>query len=198
MGSSMPSVDAAAAETANWIPDINRYGLPKPPAWFLKILWDQDPGLVVIPSRQGQKYILARRRDRSKLIANIARTQINERVHKRVNYSDSDMLEGRSFVKVDSIRSITGNVFNASWMTSCPAMIKELRDRDMWAAGGAEKYIEKIEAEEKAKADRQRKTLLDDLDHRAGDAWRSYQARTGQRNQRATSGRVKFVPAGQL
>lgn len=197
----MPTLDAAATETSNWIPDVNRYGIPKPPAWFLKVLWDQDSALVLIPSRQSRKYILARRRDRSKVIANIVQHEIDERIHKRVRYSDSDMLAQYKLVVVDSIRSITGNLHQASWMASTPEMMQELRERDMWAAGGAEKYIEKIEERERTAAQKKRANLLDDLDHRAGDAWRSYQARTGQRNQHANSGvstKVKLVHAGRL
>lgn len=178
--SSFPKVDLSA----NWIADVNRFNLPKPPAWFLKILWDQDAALVVLPSRQGRKYLIGRRRERSRVVAGIVQHQVNENVHARVGHSDSALLEDHKLVKVDAITSLTGNMHNASWMTSSPEILKDLRDRDMWAAGGADAYIAKLEAGEQARADQKRAALLDDIDHRAGDAWRSYQARTGQRNHR--------------
>lgn len=183
--SDMPSVQSSR----NWIPDVNRFGIPKPPDWFLKVLWDQDAALVLLPSRQSPKYILARRRDFSKIMAGIVRTLTSS--HRQAKYLDADMLESRNLVKVDAITSIRNNVFDASWMVSSPEIMKDLRDRDMWAAGGADKYIEKIELQEQLERDQQRTKMLDDLDHRARDSWRSYQARTGRRNQHANGAAVQ-------
>lgn len=182
--SRMPSIDSSAALQSNWIPDTNPFRLPQPPSWFLKLLWDQDAGLVMLPSRQGRKYLLARRRERSQTMHRIA---INEKVHRRVPQSDGDMLESRHCVLVDTITSITGNAGTGSWMASAPGILQSLRNRDMWAAGGADKYNDKLLADEALVADRERQRLLDDIDHRARDAWRSYQARTGRRNQHANN-----------
>jgi hypothetical protein len=195
--SDMPSVDA----TANWEPDVNRFGLPKPPAWFLKMLWDQDAALVVLPSRQGRKYIVARRRSLSKNVNQIVQTLLADAMkkHKAVRYLDSEMLESRKLVVVDAITSMTGNLHDAGWMASAPGMLGELRSRDMWTAGGVDKFLENLEAREAKQAAKQRQSLLDDIDHRAGDAWRSYQARTGARNQHANSGaKAKILPVGTL
>jgi hypothetical protein len=176
---------ATADLSSNWVADVNRFNLPKPPAWFLKILWDQDAALVVLPSRQGRKYLVGRRRERSRIVAGITQAVLNEKVHQHVPYSDSAMLESYRLVKVDAITSITGNAATGSWMTSSPEILKDLRDRDMWSAGGADAYIAKIEGEEAALVAEKRAKLLDDIDHRARDAWRSLQARTGQRNHHA-------------
>jgi hypothetical protein len=177
--SNMPTLDAAGDR--NWIPDVNRFNLPKPPEWFLKVLWDADPGLVLLPSRQGEKYVLGRRREFSRTVAKIALT-INERVHARVRYSDSEMLESRGIVRVDAIQHRFGmSAAWGSWMRSCPEIMSDLRKRDMWAAGGAEAYITRLEAEEAAEDAAKRKQTEDDIEYRAADAWRSYQARTGQR-----------------
>lgn len=181
----------------NWIPDINRYGLPVPPEWFLKAMWDMDAGLVILPSRGTRKYLVARRRDKSLASFRIVEKVIEaaQKKHKRTPYLDSDLLESNKLVGVDVI---SGNVYGGTWN---PSMLAGLRDRDMWAAGGADEYIKKIEAaEEKERIDK-RVSVLDDIEYRAKDAWRSYQARTGQRNQHAKDRRrgqkkSPFQPSG--
>lgn len=197
--SNMPSVVASAAMTSNWIPDLNPHHLPKPPAWFLKILWDHDAGLVVLPSRQVRRYVLARRRERSKLVANVLERVEQQSGPSLCSGSDAEMLKRYKLVKVDGINCVHGNYHAASWMTSTPGLLSDLRSRDMWAAGGFEKYHAQLLADEKQAEDTKRAEMLDSIDHRARDAYRSYQARTGQRNQRATSGtQAKFVSVGTL
>lgn len=163
-----------AVDYRNWIADQNPHGLPKPPMWFLKGLFDQDAALVILPSRVSKKYILARRRELS------MRAPLMVKAHNKLMQAtrggDGDMLASHNLQGVDSI---VGNVHGA-WS---PAILADLKSRDMWAAGGADKYIEKLEADEKKVRDNKRKKVLDDMDHRARDAWKSYQARTGQRNQ---------------
>lgn len=188
----------------NWIPDVNRFALPTPPEWFLKAIWDLDAGLVLLPSRMQRKYVLARRRSASLAMKKIADMTMSSRLRKdtpATSYSDGDMLSEYSLVLVDSIRSRVGDVAQGSWMRSAPAILAELRARDMWANGGGEKYSDRLEAVEKEQEEKKRKALLDDIDHRARDAWRSYQARTGQRT-RAGHGqprsRVKLVHVGTL
>jgi hypothetical protein len=90
-----------------------------------------------------------------------------------------------------------------SWMRSCPEIMSDLRKRDMWAAGGAEAYITRLEAEEAAEDAAKRKQTEDDIEYRAADAWRSYQARTGQRTAFGDTGisrtsRAKIVQVGRL
>jgi hypothetical protein len=173
---------SVAMSFGNWIPDINRNNLPKPPAWFLKRLWDQDPGLVIVPARTARKYLLARRRDRSlavpMIVENLKTAAIKK--HARVMYSDGDLLASLKLVAVDTI---VGN-FHTGW-AGADAIIADLRDRDMWADGGVDAYIARVEAKEEQTRLDQRKKFLDDVDHRASDAYRSYKARTGQRNHTA-------------
>ena len=179
---------SVAMSFGNWIPDINRYNLPKPPAWFLKRLWDQDSGLVIVPARTARKYLLARRRERSlavpMIVENLKTAAVKK--HQRVAYSDGDLLASLKLVSVDTI---VGN-FHTGW-TGADAIIADLRDRDMWADGGVDAYIKRVEAKEEAARVKKRKQLLDDIDHRAADAYRSYKARTGQRNHTAKNVAVK-------
>jgi len=176
-----PSLDTASM-TGNWIPDINRYNLPKPPQWFLTRLWDLDVALVVVPARTGRKYLLARRRERSlrvpMIVENLKASALKN--HKRVKYSDGDLLTSLNLVAVDTI---VGN-FHTGW-SGADMIFADLRMRDMWANGGVDAFIKRVEEQEEAVQVAKRKQLLDDIDHRAGDAYRSYQARTGQRNHTA-------------
>lgn len=177
----------------NWIADRNRYGLPEPPADVMQAFHDQDAALVLVPSNQGRKYLLARRRAASRDMSAVirktrdgARARLNQMP--RFAESDSAMLERLDLVLVDSITHVQGNVANGSWTRSLAGILADLRARDTWAAQGADKLADRLDAAERADADQVRATLHDHIEHRARDAYRSYQARTGQRNQRATSG----------
>lgn len=188
---------------SNWIADRNRYGLPEPPAFVLTAFHNQDAALVLVPSNQQRKYLLARRRTLSRDMSAIVRktrdgAAATLKQLPRFAESDSAMLERLDLVLVDSITHVHGNVANGSWMRSLPGLLAELRARDTWATGGADKLTDRLEAAERATEDRDRATLHDNIEHRARDAWRSLQARTGQRNQRASSGRAKIVPTGRL
>lgn len=182
---------------ANWIPDINRWNLPEPPAWFLRAMWDQDSALVLIPSRTQRKYLIARRRAQSSTILKVFRNLSRENEARRVNFSDGDMLDHLNLVPVDAI---TGNVYGGTWST---VMLAQLKARDTWTHGGGDKYTDQLEANEQKIVDDKRAVLLDNLDHRARDSWRSYQARTGQRTRIDDTGisrtsRAKIIQVGSL
>jgi hypothetical protein len=165
---------SSASVSSNWMPDRNRFNLPKPPAWFLKSMWDMDPMLVIAPSRQSAKYLIMRRRERSQVFATVIET--TPKKHRRVEQLDADLFESSKCVAVDTI---IGNVMSGSWS---PAILARLKARDMWGDGGADAYIAKIEQDEEANRQKQRRDLLDNIDHRSRDAYRSYKARTGQRS----------------
>lgn len=166
---------------ANWIPDRNRFSAPKPPEWFLKALWDQDAQLVILPSRIGRKYILARRRQKSSAVPVLVKAHNKLMIDTRG--SDGDMLASYNLLGVDTIK---GNI-HGTWS---PAILQELRERDMWP-GGADKFIDKLEEGERKVEATKRANFQSDMEHRAGDAWRSLQARTGQRNQHSNAGHKK-------
>lgn len=182
----MRGLAQSAADLGNYIADINRYHLPKPPAWWLQRMWDQDAALVVIPSRTRRVYLLTRRREMSLRVPFIQEKAIADslRKHKGVAYSDSDMLLGHKLIGVDVI---SGN-YSGNWPEW---LLLELKDRDMWSAGGADAYIAKIEAQEEQVRLDKRAAFVDDIESRARDSWRSYQARTGQRNHTAKNAAVK-------
>lgn len=162
----------------NWIEDTNRFSLPKPPAWFLKALWDQDAELVILPSRLRKVYLVGRRRRSTLRVPLVAKA--HDALLKKTRGSDGDLLAAHNLLPVDIIKGKIGG----SWS---PMILQELRERDTWAAGGAEKFADKLDAQDKAREQAIRKATTDDIEYRAKDAWRSYQARTGQRNQHANA-----------
>jgi hypothetical protein len=148
----------------NYIPDVNKFKLAGPPQWWLTKLWDFDPSLVVIPSRQGFYYRLAQRRP-----LKLTEAMVNDVLFKE---SDTKMLASRSLVPVTTILA------TANWSD---AMFSELEARAPWRNGGADKVIQKIEDREFEK----HKKLLQKNDERmtdyAKDGWKLYQRKTGAR-----------------
>jgi len=173
-----------AVDYLNWIADENPHKLRKPPMWFLKMLFDRDAALVILPSRTGRKYLLARRREFSMRVPMLVKA--HNTLMKQTRGSDGDMLANHNLQGVDSI---VGHV-HGTWS---PTIIADLKARDMWSAGGADQYIANLENQEQQQEQAKRKSLLNDIDHRARDAWRSLQARTGQRNQHSNQHHRKTV-----
>lgn len=160
----------------NWIADANRFVLPKPPAWFLTALWSFDPLLVILPSRIKPVYVLARRRNLTLRVPLMRKAQ--DQLLRDTIGSDGDMLAGQSLLPVDTIVPRAQTSAFGTWSMD---IIGSLRERDIVAAGGADQYADRLDAaDEKLRTD-QRVVLTSDMEHRAGDAFRSLQARTGQR-----------------
>ncbi len=175
---------------SNYIPTRNPFSLPVPPSWWLRKMADMDAALVIFPSVLRRAYILARRRSMSLRMP--ASLKLNNDLVKMSAHGDGDVLAAHNVAYVDSL---TG--WGSVW-TEQP--LRDLKSRDMWAAGGAEAYNAQLLATEAKVEKKKRTTLLDDLDHRARDGYRSYKARTGQRNQRGwgSSRPATIVPVGTL
>ncbi len=152
-------------------------------------MYDMDAGLVIFPSVLRRCYIIARRRAASLKWATLVK--LNDDLVKMSAHGDGDVLAANSIVFVETL---------IGWDIWTDQPLRELRQRDMWRAGGADAYNAKLLATEQAAKDAERKTLDDNLDHRARDGWRSYQARTGQRNQRGLGSfkPATIVPVGTL
>ena len=147
----------------NYINDRNNFNLTPPPAWWLQALFDYDSQLVVIPSRQEAVYRLARRTWNTPGLASMAI------LHRE---KDTAMLSSYGLVPVTTIIGwgIWGtNIFNS------------LRSRDLWAHGGAAKFVKRLEDIEAEDEQKRKAKIRDEMWMRSGDAWRSYQTRTRQR-----------------
>ena len=175
-----------------WIADTNRFGLPKPPPWFLTALTAYDDQLAIIPGRKERGYYLVRRRQHSAGLGDVAMIDNS--------HPDTNMFVVHGVLPIGELVFKGGAV---TWtQKSVQDLIAELKRRDNWAATGGpdgdavKKICEPLEYEEARAKAKRRATLWDDFHHRGRDAWRSLQARTGSRNKRATDGwqRVKPTP----
>jgi hypothetical protein len=149
----------------NWVPDNSH--APRPPDYFLQRVYDYDALLVILPSRdQPGAYVIARRKQFGRGVTEAAIDSVYTK-------ADTKMCVMHGAVPVCLMYQS-----GVSWDPE--QIIKKLAARDMWAHGGPDKVADLLEAqEEKAKAAIQA-DIRADLYNRSGDAWRSYQARTGQ------------------
>lgn len=149
----------------NYLPD--NPGMAVPPAYFLQRIYDYDAMLVLLPSRTRPfAYVIARRRQFGAGISNKA-------IEDTVTVSDTKMCLLHGLVPVCLM-------FRNGQGWDPDPVIRSLTARDLWAHGGADKVADQLEAQEAAETDRVRKEIRDDMWNRSGDAWRSYQRRTGQ------------------
>jgi hypothetical protein len=140
-----------------------------PPEFWLQRLYDFDAELVVFPSKHvPYAYVLARRARLSAGLGAQALAQV-------IDQPDTKFCLTNGLVPVTMIYRYS----QAAW--SIDNIIASLKARDIWAHGGAEKVADLLDSSEDAKAAKARKENRDDMWNRSGDAWRSYQARTGQR-----------------
>lgn len=155
----------------NFLQTENPFKLAEPPDWWLQRLFDYDAELVVFPSRHRMAYILARRRHFSNAMAEADR--LDKDLLRQSAGLDGDILATHNLIYV---RHLIGDSVRR------PALFQWLRDNDTKAHGGAETLSRKLEDAEADIAQQKRVAMLDDIEYRAKDAWRSYQARTGRRS----------------
>lgn len=143
--------------------------MAEPPEYWLQRLWDFDSELVVFPSIQVPfAYVLARRARRT------GGMNLHD-PHFAKALPDTKFCLERHLLPVSLIYRHS----TASW--SIDNILMDLRARDIWAAGGAEKFADQADANDASDEQRTKDNIRDDMWNRSGDAWRSYQARTGQR-----------------
>lgn len=155
----------------NYIVTDNPYSLAVPPAWWLKKLWDTDSALVVFPSRVRAAYILARRRSKSNAMAEMVKLEGN--LLRKSAGMDGDVLATHNLVYV---RHLLGNSVRRN------NIFQWLKDADTWDKSSGLDFATRVERQDEAHAAHLRNQMLDDIDARSRDAWRSYQARTGRRS----------------
>lgn len=169
----------------NYIEDVNRFHLPTPPEWFLKRLWDFDAELVLIPSRRevvgvSAAYLLCRRR--------LFSLQLGDAVMLDNLNPDTNMCHVHKLLPIGPLRFNNG----ATTFTegACDSLLRDLRERDMWAVTGRDKDPDAawklVEDNERYAEEKAQRSLREHFYHLGRDAYRSLKARTGQRNKRAT------------
>lgn len=150
----------------NYVPATNPFKLAGPPTWFLRQLYDFDDSLVIMPSKQGFYYRLAQRRPlmlKEQVVNDVLKEQ-----------ADTRMLASYGLVPVTTILA------TANW--SNPLIFEELRRRAPWRMGGAAKFTELVEAQERIDAINKKTEQDDKLNYLAKDAWRYYNKKIGVRS----------------
>jgi hypothetical protein len=138
-----------------------------PPAFWLQRLSDFDADLVVFPSfHMPYAYVLARRARRSKGLDG-AQALIDT-----CGQPDTVACLQRGLVPVTMIIRQGTN-----W--DIDNILRGLAARDIWRHGGPEKVADMLDAQDEQERAARRAQSRDDMYNRAGDAWRSYKARTG-------------------
>lgn len=150
----------------NYLPDVNKFKLAGPPAWFLRQLMEFDPSLAIVPSRQGFYYRLAQRRK-----LNLPEKIVNESLW---NESDTQMLASYSLVPVTTILA------TVNW--SNPLIFSELAKRAPWRMGGAEKVNKMLDAQDLKEDLATRVKTNEHLDYLAKDSWKYYNKLIGTRS----------------
>jgi len=137
-----------------------------PPEYFLQRMYDYDALLVMFPSqRVPGAYVIARRRENSAGLTGGALADY-------LTQPDTKTCVAMGWIPV-CLMYQTG----ISWDPS--QIIAKLTARDIRAEGGADKVSDMLEEQEAAEVARTKAAIYDDQWTRSGDAWRSYQHRTG-------------------
>ena len=155
----------------NYFPTENPFQLVAPPQWWLAKMWDMDSQLVVFPSRCRPVHVLARRR--SKSLAMEAHTKIDKDLLRKSAGQDGDILADNNLIFVRHLIGNTVRRFN---------FFQWLKDADTWNKDDGKDFATRVDEIDQARDTKIRLATLDDIDQRAKDAYRSYQARTGRRS----------------
>jgi len=143
--------------------------MPSPPAWFLQRLYDYDSQLVIMPSRyKPATYVLARkcRLGRQGLTGNV--------IVESITQPDTKMCMQYGCMPVCLLIQ-----YGPQW--NADTVLNKLKARDLWAAGGADKAADMLEAQEAKEIEDRRAAKREELMALGRDAYKSYKMRTGQR-----------------
>lgn len=160
----------------NYLPVITT--VETPPHYVLQQFYDFDDQLVLFPSTHvPYAYVIARR----------LRTRVTDKaLMDTIDQPDTKRCLAHGLTPVCLMYRI-GTGWNAD------SAIESLRRRDGWRVEGhdtqgADVVADVADAADAARERRIKKENRDNMWNRSGDAWRSYQARTGQRNKLTVPG----------
>ena len=152
----------------------NRFGIERPPLWWLSEIADYDAELVIFPSQVGPMYRVARRR-----YYTAGHLSLSGDVNA---HPDSTLMDANGLVPVISFAHTGGAVWTSG------SLLDWLKSQDIWAQGGGDKAADAVEQAEATAEQKLKAGIKADMDYRSRDAWRSYNARAGSRNKSARDG----------
>jgi len=118
-----------------WLKTPNPLGLAEPPTWWQKLVFDYDKMLRIFPSQIEHAYRLCRRVRREARLG--LQTMV---IHK---HPDTVLMIQHGVVPVSTV---------LPWAVTSTKILRDLRARDTWVQGGAEKVIDTIEKQEQRQA----------------------------------------------
>lgn len=148
----------------NWIEGRNPFKLPEPSAWWLQLLKDYDPQLVLIPSVKDCTYRLAQR------VRPEARRGL-EQMQMLHSHPDTAQLCRFGLIPVSTVHT---------WAVKSDKIIRDLMARDYWRHGGGEKVLATTEYEEQRAEAKVESDQRATLDHIGADAYRSLKFQKGE------------------
>lgn len=184
-----------------YLPDLNPFNLVAPPLWWQQGLWAFDRDLRLLPGRKKPVWWLARVRRYSKGLTGAAIVD---------DQNDTAMFVRHGLVPVTWIASTDG------WTQGFLVyVLGELIARDTWAVeggpitddtiraalfNGGSKFGAALDARDVEVRQAIDRDVRDQVYHATGDAWRSLQARTGERvlNAGNPSGPRTLTPVPEL
>lgn len=149
----------------NYIQGTNPYNLAGPPMWFQRRLWEFDPSLTIVASKQGFFYRLAQHRPLG-LRENIVNDILKEQ-------ADTQLLAIHGLVPVTTILA------TVRWDN--PVFFADLTRRAPWRMGGAEKYTKMVEDQDWKELQDKARKQDEHLTYLAKDSWKYYNMKRGLR-----------------
>jgi hypothetical protein len=147
---------------AIWLGTHNPFQLPEPPPWWQDLVFDYDGKLRVMPSQKDLAYRLVRLVKRENRLGLTAGVQHD--------HPDTKQMIAYGCVPVATL--------SGAWR---PSIIAELRSRDIWAQGGADAVVDRLEEGEQRVEQRKDAVAHDELDQRNADAFKIIKAAKGER-----------------
>lgn len=147
---------------AAWIERENRFGLAKPPDWFLRQVELYDPELRLFYSAREPVFLIARRSARIE-------SAVVAKLHE---HPDTNFLGRHGLILIRSF------VPMITWTTE---VIDYLYHSDILAHGGAAKVDDALNAAERAAQEREQRAFNDECAAVSGSAYSAVKTRAGQR-----------------
>lgn len=141
----------------------NKFGLAKPPFWFLEALEVFDPELRLFVSAKEPLYLLARR------VTNTFAPDCAGILH---DHPDTKFMAANRMILVRTFMPMI------KWTTE---IFDYLYNCDMWRHGGANKIADDFDNADKTRNVQQNKQYADDVNALSGAAYRAAKTRLGQR-----------------
>lgn len=160
---------AAPPVGSNYLEGANPFRLATPSPWWLQLLYDYDPYLVVIPGIRHPVYRLCRRTALARQLGRQASI-----VH---THPDTVQMIQHALVPITTL---------VPWAIRSDKVIRDLMARDRTRLDPGETADDRLQAHDQAAEARQRQGQQDRFDAIGGDAFRSLQYRLGARTSLAT------------